>query len=403
MSVKIAHTGDWHIDSVTHGSNNPATGVNRAIESHIDAGRSIVEACLDDKPDVLTFVGDAFADGRPAQESILLLAETMRPLLEEGIPLVLIGGNHERLRVPTSQRTATDTLGELLSPYGEVHVVERAPRLVRLDSGIQVAGLPWLSKTSVLSRLGIEQEDPEHGDRAVVQYALDQLEAMCDEADTSAPLILASHVTVEDLRIDNVAKGHKRGSEVDIASLFAEPVLPRKALQDSPVAYAALSHIHARQRIGTKCFYAGAPDRFTFTDADDPKSFNMVTISDDNTLEDVTHVDTRARPMHSIVLDSPQAAERIAQLEPGSLVETVLPPGEGDLPDDVRQMIADAGAVIAKTKATPLDVVHSGAVVLPETISPKEALQTWMGEKYPDRDTKTVLEAASQLIEEVSL
>lgn len=403
MSVKIAHTGDWHIDSVTHGVNNPATGMNRAIESHVDAGRSIVEACLEDKPDAFVFVGDGFADGRPAQESILLLAETLRPVLDNGTPLVLIGGNHERLRVPTSQRTATDTLGELLAPHGEVHVVERSPRLVRLNSGIQVAGLPWLSKTSVLSRLGIEQEDPEHGDRAVVQYALDELEKMCDDADTSAPLILASHVTVEDLRIDNVAKGHKRGSEVDLASLFAEPVLPRKALEASPVSYAALSHIHARQRIGTKCFYAGAPDRFTFTDADDAKSFNMVTLSDNNELEDVKQIETRARLMHSIVLDSPKAAQRLAELEEGALVEAVLPPGEGDMPDDVRQMIADAGAIISKTKATPLEVSHTSGVVLPETISPKEALQTWMGEKYPDRDVKSVLNAASRLIEEVTL
>lgn len=402
MSVKIAHTGDWHIDSITHGANNPKTGVNKAIESHLAAGRSVVEACLADKPDAFLFVGDAFAHGQPAQESILLLAETLMPLMKEGIPIVLIGGNHERLRVPTSQRTATDTLGELLGPHGEVHVVERAPRLVRLNNGIQVAGLPWLSKTSVLARLGIEQDDPEHGDRAVVQYALDELEKMCDAADTSSPLVLASHVTVEDVRIDNVAKGHKRGSEVEMAPLFNEPVLPRKALEASPVSYAALSHIHTRQRIGTKCFYAGAPDRFTFTDADDPKSFNMVTVGNNNTLDDVTQIATNARAMHSIVLDSPQAAQRLAELEEGALVETVLPPGEGAVPDDILQMIADAGAVVAKKKSTPLEVVNSGAVILPETVSPKEALRTWLGEKYPDRDVDSVLNAASRLIEEVS-
>lgn len=400
--ITFIHTADEHFDTDTHGSINPATGLNRAWESNADATASAVEAALEHQVDAFVSSGDMFKNGRPSQEALLLAAETLRPLVDAGIPLVLLGGNHERLQVPTSQRTATDTLGEILTPHGEVHVVERSPRLVRLDSGIQVAALPWLSKTTVLSKLGIEQDDPVHGDRAVVQFALDSLEQMCDEADTTAPFILASHVTVDDVRLDNVAKGHKRGSEVDIAHLFAEPILPRMALQDSPVSYAALGHIHARQRIGTKCFYSGSPNRFTFTDADDEKSVNLVTISDRNELVSVEHVQTRARLMHRIVLDSAEASDQLAALSEGALIETVLPVGEGVLPDDIRAQIVEAGASIVSVKSTPAEVSSSSAIVLPETVTPVQALKTWLGEKHPDVDQAGLVAAAAGLMEEVT-
>lgn len=402
MTVKGIHTCDWHIDSDTHGSINPATGLNRAWESNADAAASCVEAATEHEVDFVVFSGDGFKHGRPSQEAVLLAAETLMPLMRASIPLVLIDGNHERLQVPTSQRTATATLASMLSPHGEVHVVEREPKLVRLASGMQFACLPWLSKTTVLSRLGIDQADPVHGDRAVVQFALDALEQMCDDADPTAPLILASHVTVDDVRLDNVAAGHKRGSEVDIAPLFSEPILPRMALQDSPISYAALGHIHARQRIGTKCFYAGAPNRFTFTDADDEKSVNLVTLGDDNTLASVDLIPTRARSMHRIVLDSPGATDQLDSLEPGALIEAVLPTGEGVMPDDVRKQIVDAGALLVSTKPTPAEVTTSTAVVLPETVTPVQALKTWLGEKHPDVDIAAPVAAAAHLVEEVA-
>src|SRR5699024_3205957 len=232
-------------------------------------------------------------------------------------------------------------------------VVERDPRLVQLSSGVQVAALPWLSKTRILQRVGFEGDDPLEGDRKVAQFALDSLEQLSGEADSSAPYILASHVTVDDVRIDSLAEGARRGSEVDIAQVFAEPIVPRRGIEESPVSYAALSHIHARQRMGEKCFYAGSPDRLTMTDADDPKSVNFVTVSDGNTLEKVEQFDTSPRAMHSISLTDEDAEEQLDALTEGALVRLVLPPGESVVPEEVRKAVAEAGAQVAVTKVTP--------------------------------------------------
>lgn len=391
MDIRVLHTGDAHLDTDTHG----------ARKSNETALRSAVEHAIEHKVDLFTHNGDGFANGRPTQEAVLTFADILRPLAEEGIPIVLLGGNHDLITVPTAQRTATATVARILGQYGEVYDVEREPGLVRTRSGIQVGCLPWLSKSTVLSKLGLDRVDPAQGDRAVVDFGLRALDEIYEEADTSSPLIVASHVTVEDVRLESLAKGAKRGSEVDISHVFAEPILPRKALEEGPAAYVALSHIHARQRIGTKCYYAGAPNRLTFTDAGDPKSVNLATISSDNELVGVDYLPTEAREMQSIELVDGDAEKSLAELPEGAQVRLVLPPGESMVPPEVRAAVKDAGANLAATKVTPVDRPRQTAVTLPEKINPVTALDTWLEAKEPDADRAHAIDLASRLVDEI--
>ncbi len=400
MVARIVHTGDSHIDSDVHGSINPQTGVNRAWEAHADALASVVEHAVDQSADLFVHAGDAFKNGRPSQEAVQLFADTLQPLVEAGIPILLLDGNHERIVVPTNQRTATSTVARMLTGSGgEVHVVEREPRLVRTASGIQIAALPWLSKTSILARLGEERLTPAEGDRRVVDYALAALDTMHAEADDRTPFILASHVTVEDVQIDSVSPGHTRGSEMDIASLFAEPILPRRAIEESGVSYAALSHIHARQRIGEICYYAGSPDRLTMTDADDPKSANLIDVSDDNSTAVVHHLETRARLLHSIDMTADNAAARVQALRPGALVRLVLEPGESVPDPEVRKAITDAGASIVTIKVVPKERVRASTTVVAERTDPLSALRTYLTDRQPDCDHDHAIALAATLVD----
>lgn len=404
MAIKVLQTGDGHLDDSTHGAINPLTGLNRAWESHARALASTVEHALEHKVDLFLHAGDAFKNGRPSQEAVLMFADVLTPLVKEGIPVVLLGGNHDLITVPTSQRTATSTVASLLSQHGEVHYVEREPELIRTASGIQIGCLPWLSKSSILARLGLDRIDPVSGDLAVVEYGLKALDEMYAEVNEGTPFLLTSHVTVDDVRIDSIAKGHKRGSEMDVAHLFAEPVLPRKALEDGPASFVGLSHIHARQRMGTKCFYAGSPDRLTFTDADDPKSANLVQISDENDLIAVDYLETAARPMTDIDLAASEAEEMLGALVEGTLVRAILPAGESIVPPEVRKTITEAGATLSATKVTPADRPRQSAVSLPETISPVTALGTWLEERGgEDVDPDYAMHLAGALVEEVTL
>ena len=394
----IAHTGDTHIDSDTHGGIGKS-GLNRAWESHARALRSAVDEAISRKADAFLHCGDAFKNGRPSQEAVLLFAECLSPLADAGIPILLLDGNHERLQVPTSQRTATATVAGLLR--GEVHLVEREPRLVTFNSGLQVAALPWLSKTTILTRLGEEKASPREGDQLVVEFALKALNDMCDAA-KDGPLILASHVTLDDVRIDSLAKGAKRGSEVDIAHVFAEPILPRNDIEDSPVTYAALSHIHARQRIGTKCFYAGSPDAITMTDADEDKSINFVEL-DDTTGEllGLSQFTTEHRAMTRIDLNMADAEDKIDALTEGTLVGLVLAPGDAMAPESIRDAIRDAGALVVSSRRTPKDRDKAAVSSLPERTGPLDALRAWCEDRGADEaDVSTLIGLAGSLMDE---
>lgn len=383
MPTTFIHTGDAHVDATFHGGINPATGIDRAWESNRDALASAVEHALSHDVDAFIHAGDAFKHGRPSAEAILMFVETLAPLAHAGIPIVLIDGNHERLRVSINQRTATTAVGEALARHGEVHVRERTPGLVTTSTGLQVACLPWLSKATVLTRADAASGlDPAAADRFVVDQALGWVDQMCDQADSSMPLVLASHVTVDDVKIDSLAAGSSRGSEVDITHVFNEPILPRAHLEASPVAYAALSHIHARQRLGTKCFYSGSPNRLTFTDADDPKSVNLVTLDDNGDLAGVEHLETAARPMTRIDLGVQADRDRLGTLPEGTVLALTLEPGRDQVASEIEATLNAAGLRLAHVQLAPPEQSQTGevptSVAMAETTDPSTALDLWM-------------------------
>lgn len=246
----VVHTGDSHLDTRYYGTVNPATGVDREWESNARALASVVQVAVERGADCFIHAGDAWANGRPSAEAIMLFVDTLRPLTEAGIPIVLADGNHESIMVPPAQRTMTCVAAQALAGItgkAEVHVVDRQPRLVTTSTGVQVMVMPWLSKATVLAASGASRLSPQESDQLVIDDALRHLDQMAARADPSTPLLFAGHLTVDDVRLDNLPSASRRGSETDMAHLFAEPVMPRRLLEAYPYVYGALSHIHAAQ------------------------------------------------------------------------------------------------------------------------------------------------------------
>ena len=397
--MRFIHTGDIHIDSDFHGSINPRTGLNRAWESNRDALASAVEAAVALKLSAFIISGDLFKNGRPSTEAVLMIFEALLPLVEAGIPIIILGGNHDSTLVASNHRTPTVLLAELLSRQGgEVHVVERDPRLVTTTTGMQVVCVPWLSKATLLTSSSEENLDPAAGDRLVVDRALSAIEDMVNQSDTGSPLVFASHVTVDDVRLD-VAPG-RRGSEVQMAHLFAEPVIPRAALEQFGFAYGALSHIHARQQVGKgNLWYAGAPNRFTVADADKPKSVNLVTITAGQTA--VAHIPTQARPMRTIDLSDPSAYQQIEEMDPGVMLDVTLEPGQPVVPAEALAMIGKVGGRVINTRhvAVATDDAPAPVAALPERIDPVTALRSWLTERDVS-GVDRIMDVAADVIEE---
>jgi exonuclease SbcD len=376
------HTGDEHIDSDTHGTINPKTGVNTAWESSFRVIRHLATVAVERKVNAFITAGDSFKNGRPSQEALLMYVEAMSPVAEAGIPIVIIDGNHNRNGVPADHRSAIHVVAEMLrSRGGEVHVASNA-ELITLDSGLQVAALPWMAKNKILNQFSQTGLTPDEGDAFVSRHGIDLLTEMANAADLSQPLIMTSHVTVDDLRIDAVTAGFKRGSEVDVAHLFSEPVLRRRELELLPYSYFALGHIHAPQSFGSKIWYPGSPDRITFTDMNDVKGGNLVTIEEG--IATVELIPTPARVMASLDLASDDYDMILEVLEKDTLVQVVLEVGKPDVPTNIKRAITAAGAILADTKARPKPRPPVVVATMPENTAPKDALRRWAEINIPE-------------------
>lgn len=399
MSAKFLHTGDEHIDNDTHGWINPATGLNTAWESNYKVLRFLAERAVEENVDFFLSAGDNFKTGRPSQEALLLFADALTPVANAGIPIVLLDGNHHMTGVSSDHRTVIHTVKEMLTARGGTVFIASEPSLIHLPDGTQVAALPWLSKNRVLNQLGKSGLTPAEADRTVADFGMAELERMAGEADSSLPLIMASHVTVDDLRIDAVAEGFSRGSETELAHLFSEPVLPRKKLDKMPFAYGALSHIHTPQKLGDSLYYAGSPNRLTFTDMRDEKGGNLVKIGKSEKLT-VQKLVTPARKMATVDLDRDDIETQLSVIEPESLVLILLEPGDPETPKWVKDRVQAAGARVVDTKARPRPRPVEDRTVLPEHVDNITALRTWATENGYDNvdnlvDAAEKLEAAS--------
>lgn len=397
--IKVLHIADEHIDDTRHGLLNPITGMNKAMESHAACLKHAVDTAVERGVEVIVSAGDNFKDGRPSAEALKQYVDAMSSACHAGLHIHLIDGNHHMTGVPVDHRTSIYVVKMMLEAEGATVTVSSKPELIQLTNGVQILSMPWLSKNRVLSELNLNGLSPVEGDMKVVDYAMDELDRLTGLADTSAPLILASHVTVDDLRIDDVAAGLARGSEMDITHLFNEPVLPRKAVEALPFAYGALGHIHTPQQIGEKLFYVGSIDRLTKTDLKDIKGANLVTL-DGNKLHSVERIATPARHMVAVDLQTEHIDNALETLGLDSLVFLTLAEGQLDVPREVKEQIANAGALLAHTDQRPRPKVKREIVALPERIAPFEALRTWLDHnKAGDIDTEEIMSMAATLVE----
>lgn len=379
-------TADWHVDDGANSTKDPATGHPVAWLSHLKVADFIVATAIERGVDALVIAGDLTKNGRPTQEALLLLRETLKPLAGTGIDLLLLGGNHESLNIPRGDRTVVETLASLLEGDGVlVHVVERNAAMVPIK-GVQFLALPWLSKASVVAAEDAHGLTPSETDNLVIHRAVSQMDDLMAERDESMPTVFTSHLTVEDLQIGAVTEGHHRGSEMDLASVFSEPVMPRATIDEYGFAHAGLGHIHPRQRIGRSTFYVGSPDRLTFADAADDKGVNLVTI--DTATGEMTGfemIETPARTMSTLDVTDDEAVAAIESLAEGTLFKVTLPHDATAVPEHVRDAIeAIRGVIVSTTRALPPRQTIERATIS-ESATMSDALRAWVADVAPER------------------
>ncbi len=267
--MKIIHFADLHLGVENYGRIDPSTGLSSRLNDFLAALDELVEYALEKRVDLVLFCGDAYKTREPSQTQQREFARRIARLATGNIPVFLLTGNHDMPNA-VGRATATEIFDTLA--VKNVYVANR-PETYKIPTAggtIQVVALPWLRRSSLLSRedtknLNIEQVNQ------MMQEALTQvIDSKAASLDPTLPAILAAHVSVGTA---------KAGSET-LMSIGQEPVLLLSNIALPAFDYIALGHIHKQQVLSESppVVYAGSLERVDFGEENDEKGFYVVDI-----------------------------------------------------------------------------------------------------------------------------
>jgi DNA repair exonuclease SbcCD nuclease subunit len=241
----------------------------------------------------------------------------MTPLVrvaDQGVPVYLVPGNHERSRIPLHLWTA----------HPNIHIFDGPTTyLCRLEQGtVALSGFPFSRKVRDRFRDLV----------ALTRYA----EVLADTR------LLCLHQTVEGAQVGTSNYTFRAGPDV----------VPGYQIPSAFVAVLA-GHIHRAQvlthdlkhnPLPAPVIYPGAVERTSFAERDEDKGYMVVTLGlsgqDRGRLVDVSFVKLPARPMVSLTIEPAKVAEasltdflreQLAELDPNSVVRIELRgPGVSD-------------------------------------------------------------------------
>lgn len=233
--VRFLHTSDWHLGRSFHG-----VGLLAAQAAHLD---HLVEVVRTERVDAVLVSGDVYDRAMPAPDTVALLSQTLERVVDAGAQVVVSSGNHD-------SAVRLGFASGLLERAG-VHIRTSVADVGRpvLVGDVAVHPLPYLEPALVADALGA----PERTHAAVLRAALDRVRA--DAATRGGRTVVMAHAFV--------SGGFSSDSERDIA-VGGVAAVPLDVLDG--VDYAALGHLHGRQRVSDSVRYSGSPVAMSFSE-----------------------------------------------------------------------------------------------------------------------------------------
>ena len=253
-NMRLLHTSDWHLGRTFHGA------------SLIDAQRSVLQEIIDvtanQQVDVVLIAGDIYDRALPHVDAVQLCNWALSELRATGATVVITSGNHD-----SASRLG---FGSGLLDSAGVHIIADLDRMlspVVCDAGdhqVAIYGIPYLEPRMVMERLGAAKASHE----SVVQAAIGEI----------------------DEHLATLHNGQKPIVPVAMAHLFAaggigsdsERELSTGNLDVVPVelfehfGYAALGHLHGRQKVRDHVRYSGSPLAYSFSEVNQTKGMWLI-------------------------------------------------------------------------------------------------------------------------------
>ena len=280
----------------------------------------ILQTAMDEKVDAIIHGGDLFFRSKIPAPIIEKAYEPLLPVLESGIQVFVVPGNHERSRLPASP----------LFHHPNFHNFDR-PRLFRLERhGIKLAlgGFPNI--------------------RNHVNPSFEEVLASIDfKTDPEYKNILCMHQSVEGAVVGVQNYRFPRGDDVIGRHQFPEHL-------DLILS----GHIHRQQVLrsshGTPIIYPGSIERTSFAERMEPKGYTCIELPDDGTSWEFRPL--KARPMREIKL--PENLQ-----DHGGLIEFIRKSGTAEDSQSILRIRCSNEKQIALLKVAEL------RAILPETMN----------------------------------
>jgi exonuclease SbcD len=273
--MRFLHTGDWHVGKMLKG------------RSRLDEQAAVLEEIVDiarrEHVDALLVGGDSFDGFAPSPEAERLVYATLAECCGAGIPVVVIGGNHDHPR-----RLAA--LRELLDPLKIYVRAEPCPPdaggVIRLPSrdGSEVAHiavLPFVQEPRIVDACRLFDPEEEWYE-AYAERLAHMMDALANWFRADTVNILMAHLFTDGA----LAGGGERALHLGQVYAVSPARLPATA------HYVALNHLHRPQRVPAPAWaeYSGSPLQLDFGEVDQAKRVVLVEAHSGRPVEEVRTV-----------------------------------------------------------------------------------------------------------------
>ena len=268
--MKFIHFSDLHIGVENYGRIDPETGMSTRLLDFLHAYDQMVEYAITNRVDAVLFAGDAYKSRDPSQTHQREFASRVARLSLEGIPVLLVTGNHDLPSI-IGRASALEIFPTLVvenvvvSDHIETNIIHTR------NGPLQVVSLPWVRRSSFLSKEDTRELNLDEISDLITERLASLVNAELEKLDTALPAVLVGHVTV---------MGAKVGTERSMMLGRDHTLLP-SALRHPNLDYVALGHIHKHQIIGhdPMVVYSGSMQRVDFSEETEAKGFCVVELS----------------------------------------------------------------------------------------------------------------------------
>ena len=270
--MKIIHLADSHLGFSAY-NRVDSKGRNQREENIYEDFKIVIDRIIEEHPDAVVHAGDVFHHVRPRIKPLLIFKRALDKLRDEGIPVIIISGNHDS---PKSQ--ATTSPFTLYEGMRDVFIARRY-RYEKFEVGdSNFHCIPFCQNVEDYKK---------------------KFEEICRSEND----VLVMHGLMESIR----DKRLNTVGEHELSESFL-----RKDFK-----YIALGHYHGRARIAGNAWYSGSIEYFRFSDMYDKKKGLLLVDLDRDSIDPKPIYIEEITPMkqYSIECDELSAEEIMAELQ----------------------------------------------------------------------------------------